>query len=82
MQPRTLPGMRPGRIVLLLAAALVVGVLVSTILLHGGDPPRPVFTGAGVTAPASGSTAPSVPVTTASVPVGGDGGVDSGERDD
>ena len=42
--------------ILLLVAVLAVGVLVTTILLRGSEPPRPVFTGDGITAPPVGST--------------------------
>ncbi len=67
------------RVILLLAAALVVGALVSTILLRGGEPPRPTFTGDGITAPASGSTTRDEP---ASAPGDVEHNEEPGGRDD
>lgn len=67
------------RVILLLVAVAVVGVLVSTILLHGGELPRPTFTGDGIaTQPGRSTTAPQ-PVSTQGDVEHSDG---TGGRDD
>ena len=67
------------RVILLLVAVAVVGVLVSTILLRGGELPRPTFTGDGITTQTGRSTTALQPASTQGDVEHSDG---TGGRDD